>query len=103
MTNDAAISKYRLVVEEQPLGVGELKLQKAARQASITLAQHGLAPDEVAEATTTLLDVHGKAEPRLEHVILIGDVVPEMTIGLFEAQRVHCQHPRRPKPLRAAR
>src|SRR5262245_40703965 len=103
MANDAAISKYGLVVEEKSLGVGELELHKAARQACVGLAQHGLAANEVAETAARLVDFHGKAEPRLEHVILIGNVVPEMTIGLFEAQRVHCQQPRRPKPLWAAR
>ena len=103
MTNDAAISEYGLVVEEKHLGIGELELQKAAREAGVALAQHGLAPDEVAEPATPLLDFHGKAEPRLEHMILIGDVVAKMAVGLLEAQCIDRQQPRKPKSLRAAR
>ena len=48
MTNDAAVSKYGLVVEEQRLGVGELELQEPALEAGVALAQHRLAADEVA-------------------------------------------------------
>ena len=36
-------------------------------------------------------------------MILIGDVVAEMTVGLLEAQRLDRQQSRKPKPLRAAR
>src|SRR5690349_9131181 len=102
MANDAAFSNYGLVVKEKPFGVGELELQKPARQAFIALAQHCLAPDEVAEPAGPLIRADGEAKSRFEHVILIGDVMAEMTIGLFEAQCVHCQQSRGPKLPRLA-
>ena len=61
MTNNAAISKHRLVVKEKPFGVGELELQKAASEARVRFAQYGLAPNEVAEPAALFLDFHGKA------------------------------------------
>src|SRR5262245_28351686 len=102
MANDPAISEYGLVVEEQPRGVGELKLEQAPRQARLALAQHRLAADEVTEPATAFLGFYDKAQPRLEHMILVGDVVSEMAIGLLEAQRIQRQQSRRPKSLRPA-
>src|SRR5262245_30514511 len=100
MANDAAVSEYGLVVEEQARRVGELELEEAPRQAGVALAQHRLAADEVAEPAAALLGFHDKAQPRLEHMILVGDVVPEMPIGLLQAQRIQRHQSRGPKSQR---
>ena len=63
MTNDAAVSGYGLVVEEKHLGVGELELQKPAREAGVALAQHGLAPDEVANRPRRFSTFTAKPSP----------------------------------------
>src|SRR5262245_24041631 len=100
MADDATISENGLIVKEKPFGVGELELQQAAREACLALAQHGLATEEVTEAAARFVGLYRKTKPRLEHVILIGDVMPEMAVGLLKTQRIHRQQSRGPQPTR---
>ena len=60
-------------------GSREPELQQPAREPGVALAQHRVAADEVA-----LAGLHREAEPGLEHVVLVGDVVAEVAVGLLD-------------------
>src|SRR5690606_41634642 len=83
--DDSVARPDRLVVIEQRLGIGQPELQQPACQSLLLLAQHGIAPEEIAEAAARLVRFRGKAEAGFEHMVLIADVVAEMPIGFFDA------------------
>ncbi|OIQ69659.1 hypothetical protein GALL_487370 [mine drainage metagenome] len=91
--DDLAIAHQRLVVKQHRLGVGQTELHQPPVQPFITLAQHRVTPDESA-----LLRADGKAQARLQHMILIGDVMPEMAERLLDPARIERVQTAEPHP-----
>ncbi len=66
-------------MEQQRLGIAQPELDQAAFQPGLAFLQHRLATDEIA-----LAGLDRKAQAGLQHMILVGDVMAEMAIGLFD-------------------
>ncbi len=81
---DLAIPQNGLVVIEQRFRILKPELQQSPLQPRVPLSAHGVAADELA-----LVHVDRKSETRLEDVILIRDVMAEVTIRFFETAAIH--------------
>ncbi len=69
---------------KQWFGVGQQELDQTTRQPLLALAQHRVAAQKIA-----LLRPDGKAKTGLEDMILVSDVMAEMTEGLLDAAGIH--------------
>src|SRR5690606_19305749 len=78
--DNLAVAYNGFVVEHQRLGVLEAELHHPPCQSRLPGPEYGVSADEI-----SLGRLHGKAEPGFEHIILVGDVVPEMTKRFFDA------------------
>ena len=73
----------RRLSHDDPFPDSVHELHHASFQALVLLPEDGVPADEVG-----FLHTHGKSETRLEHVILVRDVVAEMPEGLLDAAAV---------------
>ena len=89
---DFAVAQDRLTVVEQRIGVLQQELQQSLIQALFLALDDGLATDKGSEAAFRLANLDGKAKPGLQHMVLIGDVVPEVTKRLFHPTAVENLH-----------
>ena len=64
--------------------IGELELQHLAGQTLLSLGQHRLAANEVAEPAGWLFGLDGETKAGFQNMILVGDVMAEMPEGFFD-------------------
>ena len=69
-------------------GAGFGQQNQPPRQPLVLLAQHGIAADEIA-----LSRLHGKAKARLQNMVLVGDVMAKVAIGLLDPATVQRVQP----------
>ena len=86
--HDLAIAHHRLVVEQQGLGVAQPELHQTTLHPHLGPAQHRLAPDEF-----RLGGFHRKPQTRLQHMILISDVMAKMPVSLFDPAGIQGMQP----------
>ena len=73
--------------------LGQPELDEPALETGLLAPQDGLPTDEV-----FLAGFHGKTEACFQHMVLIRDVVAEMTEGLFDAAAVEGMQPAKLEP-----
>src|SRR5690606_27863657 len=85
---------------EERLRIAQLELQEAAAHSFRLLAQYRLPANEVAETRGGLFCLYGKAKTRLQHMILIGDVMDEVAGCLLDPARIEGMQPTEPQAMR---
>ena len=84
MPDDFAVSQYGFVVKEERFRIVQQELHQPPLKSRFPFAQHRVATDEVG-----LCRFDGKAKPGLQHMVLAGDVMPEMAKALFDPAAIH--------------
>ena len=86
---DLAVPADRLSVVDERFRVLEQELHHPPSQAGVLLLQNSVAADEGAVPAVGLARLDREAEPGLQHVVVVGDVVAEMAERLFDAAGIH--------------
>ena len=87
VADNLAVTNNGFVVVQQRFCFLKLELHHAHFQTLVFFSQYCIATDKI-----RLVGFYSEAEARFENVVFVGDVVTEMTIGLFYATGIHHMH-----------